>query len=97
VQPAVAFSEHVEKAENKLDDSHIFIGFNVRGKLRMLLDDGTITPKQHNDFLSAARAFHVQGVLYALKWLPVDDDILKHAVSLVRCIRPNFPSTVLCC
>lgn len=78
-QPALPFSEHVENVENQLDDSHIFIGFNVRGKLRKLLDDGTISPKQHNDFLSAARAFHVQGVLYALKWLPVGDDILRHA------------------
>jgi hypothetical protein len=96
-QPALAFAEQVKNMDNQLDDSHIFIGFNVRGKLRVLLDDGTISQKQQNDFLTAARAFHVQGVLYALKWLPIEDDILKNAgvFSLLHKTKFSINSVVL--
>ena len=78
-QPAADFAKQVSNVENQLTDDEIFVGFLVRAKLRVFLDNGTISQKEHNDFLLAARAFHVQGALYALKWLPIEDAVLKHA------------------
>jgi len=74
VQPAVAYSEQIKNVDNQLEDNHIFMGIMFVRSCEGLLDDGKI-----RHIIATARAFHAQGVLYALKWLPIEDDILKHA------------------
>ena len=74
-QPAATFVDQVLNEDNQLDDDDIFLGFTVCAKVQELLVDGLISPKEHDDFLIAPRAFHVQGTLYALKWLPIDNPI----------------------
>jgi hypothetical protein len=60
-QPAVAFAEHVSNVENQLNDVDIFLRFNVRGKLRMLLDDGTVSQTMANDFCRQLELFTCKG------------------------------------
>jgi len=73
-----------------LHDDDIFLSFTARAKVQELLDDGSISPKERDDFLIAARAFHVQGTLYALKWLPIHDPILKQAGVLTVLLKSKF-------
>lgn len=55
------------------------IGFTTRAKLNRLLDDGDITPQQMEKFHEAALAFLINAVDYALKKLPLQEPLLKHA------------------
>lgn len=96
MQPSKIFAQQVSNVDNQLNNSELFVGFSVRSKIRVLLDDGTISQKQHDDFFHAVRAFHVAGVLYAIKWLPIEDDILKNAgvISLLNKSKFTFNSIV---
>jgi len=77
--PSKTFSDFVTNTDNQLDNDSLFIGFGLRRKLLKALDDGDITDLQYQQFLNAARAFNVDGALYSLKVLPIDDLVLKHA------------------
>ena len=48
-------------------------------KLNKLLDVGDITPEQMEQFHEAALAFLTYAVEYALKKLPLQEPLLKHA------------------
>ncbi|XP_070848526.1 uncharacterized protein [Chaetodon trifascialis] len=67
-----------EKA-NHLPGRKLNIGFTTRAKLNRLLDDGDITPQQMEKFHEAALAFLINAVDYALKKLPLQEPLLKHA------------------
>ncbi|XP_051987012.1 uncharacterized protein LOC127647011 [Xyrauchen texanus] len=67
-----------EKA-NHLPGRKLNIGFTTRVKLNKLLDDGDITPEQMEQFHEAALAFLTYAVDYALKKLPLQEPLLKHA------------------
>lgn len=97
LQPTAGFAQQVVNAQNQLHDDQLFLGFIVRGKLLTLLDGGAISQKEYDDFLLAARAFHIQGALYALKWLPIEDAILRHAgvFSLHHKSKFSFSSVVM--
>lgn len=77
--PTKQFDAIARDPTNQLDDSKIHLGFGIRGRLTKALDEGDITEKQYKELLSAARAFHIEGAMYAIKVLPFDDLILKHA------------------
>ena len=59
-------------------DESIFIGIITRSKLRTLVNSGDISPTESNKFFSV-RAFYVLAMKYALKNLPLNDDLLKKA------------------
>ena len=54
-------------------------GFATKALLEKLLNEGDITNQQFNNFLAAARAFHVRTYEYALDNLPRNDDLLINA------------------
>jgi hypothetical protein len=43
----------VSDVENHLSDSEMFVGFAIHSELLVLLDVGTISQKQHDDFFLA--------------------------------------------
>ncbi|XP_049455395.1 uncharacterized protein LOC125902816 [Epinephelus fuscoguttatus] len=51
----------------------------LTGNNNRLLDDGDITPQQMEKFHEAALAFLINAVDYALKKLPLQEPLLKHA------------------
>ena len=55
------------------------IDFTTRVKLNRLLDDGDITSQQMEKFHEAALAFLINAMDYALKKLPLQEPLLKHA------------------
>ncbi|KAJ8353315.1 hypothetical protein SKAU_G00208820 [Synaphobranchus kaupii] len=55
------------------------IGFITRAKPNRLLDGGDTTPRQMEKFHEAALAFLIKAVEYALKKLPLQEPLLKHA------------------
>jgi hypothetical protein len=77
--PEKKFDGIIRDPANQLDDSKIHLGFGLRGKLTKALDEGDVTEIQYKEFLAAGKAFHIEGAIYAIKVLPFDDAILKHA------------------
>ena len=77
--PEKKFDGIIRDPANQLDDSKIHLGFGLRGKLTKALDEGDVTEIQYKEFLAAGKAFHIEGAIYAIKALPFDDAILKHA------------------
>ncbi|XP_060776788.1 uncharacterized protein LOC132886247 [Neoarius graeffei] len=67
-------ASYFKSARRKLN-----ISFTTRAKLNRLLDDGDITPQQMEKFHEAALAFLINAVDYALKKLPLQEPLLKHA------------------
>lgn len=55
------------------------IGFTTRAKLNRLLDEGDITPQQVDLFHEAVLCFLTSAVEYALKKLPLEELLIKHA------------------
>ncbi|KAL1276186.1 hypothetical protein QQF64_035809 [Cirrhinus molitorella] len=55
------------------------IGFTTRAKLNRLLDEGDITPQQVDLFHEAVLCFLTSAVDYALKKLPLEEPLIKHA------------------
>ena len=51
----------------------------TRSKLRTLVNSGDMSPTESNKFFKSVRAFYVQDMEYALKDLPLNDDLLKKA------------------
>ena len=60
-------------------DESIFIGIITRSKLRTLVNSGDISLTESNKFFKSVRAFYVLAMEYALKNLPLNDDLLKKA------------------
>ncbi|KAK6324660.1 hypothetical protein J4Q44_G00040020 [Coregonus suidteri] len=67
-----------EKA-NHLPGRKLNIGFTTRAKLNRLLDEGDITPQQVDSFHEAVLCFLTSAVDYALKKLPLEEPLIKHA------------------
>ncbi|KAK6313957.1 hypothetical protein J4Q44_G00154160 [Coregonus suidteri] len=67
-----------EKA-NHLPGRKLNIGFTTRAKLNKLLDEGDITPQQVDSFHEAVLCFLTSAVDYALKKLPLEEPLIKHA------------------
>ena len=63
---------------NQVSDSKLFIGYLTRQRLRELEDDGLECTKIVK-FFSAVRKFYEATFSYAVKNLPFDDIVLKHA------------------
>ena len=55
------------------------IGFTTRAKLNRYLDEGDITPRQVDSFHEAVLSFLTSAVGYALKKLPMEEPLIKHA------------------
>ena len=68
-----------ECVDNQLEDSSIFVGLITRQKLRRLLNEGDISPRDEIKFYSSVRAFFVDAASQALKKLPFSDDVLNNA------------------
>lgn len=62
----------------------------MRGRLTKAVDEGDITEIQYKESLTAAKAFHIEGALYAVKVLPFDDLVLKHAGFVDFCQKSKF-------
>ncbi|XP_065143962.1 uncharacterized protein [Paramisgurnus dabryanus] len=67
-----------EKA-NHLPGRKLNIGFTTRAKLNRLLDEGDITSQQVDSFHEAVLCFLTSAVDYALKKLPLEEPLIKHA------------------
>lgn len=67
------------------DESHhlpiheIWVGFQTKQSLLKLLDEGTISDRVHNQFLTAAKSFLVKVAQYLQKWCPINDELLSNA------------------
>ena len=68
-----------ECVTNQLDNDHITIGITTKSCLMKLFDDGSICDRDKDVFFTAVRAFYMEAVAQALKKLPFDDLVLKHA------------------
>ncbi len=55
------------------------IGFTTRAKLNRLLDEGDITPQHVDLFHEAVLCFLTSAVDYAVKKLPLEEPLIKHA------------------
>ena len=55
------------------------IGFTTRAKLNRYLDEGDITPRQVDSFHEAVLIFLTSAVGHALKKLPMEEPLIKHA------------------
>ena len=66
-------------ASNQLSDQEILIGMATRMCLNKLQEDGDVSQAQCNKFFKGVRAFYVKSVEYALKNLPVADEVLANA------------------
>lgn len=62
-----------------ISDNGLFIGLVTKMRLRKLLEDGDIDPVQQSKFYRSVRAFYVRSMEYAIKNLPLKDDLLKNA------------------
>lgn len=69
----------VDIREDQLDDEEIFIGIATRQKLTTLFHEGSISPKDYAEFLTAVRQFYQEVISEATKKLPLNDNLLKHA------------------
>ncbi|XP_053267948.1 uncharacterized protein LOC128425383 [Pleuronectes platessa] len=67
-----------EKA-NHLPGKKLNIGFTTRATLNRYLDEGDITPRQVDSFHEAVLSFLTSAVGYALKKLPLEEPLIKHA------------------
>ncbi|EDO27559.1 predicted protein, partial [Nematostella vectensis] len=59
--------------------SGIDLGFMTKSRLNHLLGSGDISDKDRKIFLVGARAFFVRSFEYAVRNMPVDDQLLKKA------------------
>ena len=57
--------------------------------LQKCLDEGDIGPEDEKRFYRSVRAFYIQAFEYALKHLPIDDDLLKNSSFLDFKLREN--------
>ena len=57
----------------------MFIGLITRSTLHTRLDNGALAPSQSKRFYESVRAFYVHAFEYALKNLPLNDELLKNA------------------
>lgn len=60
-------------------DKDIFIGIITRSKLATLLNDGDVSETEVNLFFKAVRSFYMAAMDYALKNLPIKDELLINA------------------
>ena len=76
-------------------DDALFVGLTTRQQLRKLLNDGDICNGDICQFYSAVRAFYSTAAAYALKSLPIKDDVLFNA-QIVNVDFYGYSNDVLC-
>ena len=78
---AIKATEDITKVEyeNQLSDSQITIGLVTKSCLRKLLEDGDISVNNEKKFYTCVRAFYIDAATQAIRKLPFDDIMLKHA------------------
>ena len=74
-----AIKAAVEDPNNYLTTDKIFVGFIARMKANTLLNEGTISERDHQSFFNACLCFHKTGFLYALDNFPLKNYFLKNA------------------
>ena len=57
----------------------MFVGIITRQLLKKLEDEGDITATERRKFYQAVREFYITAVEYALKNLPLKDEVLENA------------------
>ena len=60
-------------------DQSVFIGLITQSTLRRCIEMGDLAPSQSKKFYDSVRAFYVSAFEYALKNLPLNDQLLKNA------------------
>lgn len=60
-----------------LTDDSLFVGFATRQQLRQLRNDGDVSREQTKRFYSAVRKFYSTATTYALRNLPINDELLN--------------------
>ena len=63
--------------ENQKDDNDLGIGMITKRTLRQLFENGDISKKALDKFFDGARAFFSKAYEYCVKWLPLEDPLLK--------------------
>ena len=71
--------EEVENPENYLDQNKLFVSFLDNLTNRKLLEEGDISQMQCDNFFYDCLQFHKGAFLYAIKWFPLQDKLLKEA------------------
>ena len=72
-----SFSELHISIENQKEDKNLFLGFTTRNKHNDLIKSGE-EKRKIDSFFDGVREFYFNTYKYCKKWLPLDDDFLKH-------------------
>ena len=76
----------VEDPDCYLPTITLFVGFLARTQANKLLHDETISENEYEAFFTACPNFHKTGLLYALKNLPLDNELLQYVEFLISLI-----------
>ena len=60
-------------------DNLLFVGLVTKTNLNKLMEEGDISPAQQTTFHKSVRAFYIHALEYAIRNLPLNDDLLKNA------------------
>ena len=72
----------IQDPDNLLAQDKLFLGYLARSQIKKLLSEGDISQFEYDNFFDACQAFHKEAFLYAVKWFPLNDDLLKEAAFL---------------
>ena len=54
----------------------------ARSQIKKLLSEGDISQLEYDNFFDACQAFYKEAFLYAIKWFPLNDNLVKEAAFL---------------
>ena len=72
----------IQDPDNLLAQDKLFLNYLARSQIEKLLSEGDISQFGYDNFFDARQAFHKESFLYAVKWFPLNDNLLKEAVFL---------------
>ena len=72
----------IQDPDNLLAQDKLFLNYLARSQIEKLLSEGDISQFGYDNFFDARQAFHKEAFLYALKWFPLNDNLLNEAVFL---------------
>ena len=64
--------------QNQKNYIDLAIGIVTRRTLKQLFENGDISQANLDNFFDGARAFFSRAYEYCVKWLPLEDPLLKH-------------------
>ena len=72
----------IQDPDNLLAQDKLFLAYLARSQIKKSLSEGDISQFEYDNFFDVCQAFHKEAFLYAAKWFPLNDDLLKEATFL---------------